>query len=196
TALGSRSPATRAFQRIVMRLASKALPSGFTARLAWETYRSADAVIAGTSWEATLMQTLFGTSSQRLHIVPNGVESVFFRSQRLPRGDRLLCTATITERKRVCELAQAAIAANTPLDVIGKPYSPNDPHMIRFAALVEQNPQLLRWEGPIQDRAQLAVRYRACRGFVLLSDMETRSLAAEEAAACECPLLLSDLPWA
>ncbi len=26
--------------------------------------------------------------------------------------------------------------------------------------------------------------------------METRSLAAEEAAACECPLLLSDLPWA
>src|SRR6185436_19630927 len=41
TALGSRSPATRAFQRIVMRLASKALPSGFTARLAWETYRSA-----------------------------------------------------------------------------------------------------------------------------------------------------------
>jgi len=31
---------------------------------------------------------------------------------------------------------------------------------------------------------------------VLLSAMETRSLAAEEAAACECPLLLSDLPWA
>ena len=26
--------------------------------------------------------------------------------------------------------------------------------------------------------------------------METRSLSAEEAAACECPLLLSDLPWA
>jgi glycosyltransferase involved in cell wall biosynthesis len=30
----------------------------------------------------------------------------------------------------------------------------------------------------------------------LLSTMETRSLSAEEAAACGCPLLLSDLPWA
>ena len=36
----------------------------------------------------------------------------------------------------------------------------------------------------------------AISGFVLLSAMETRSLSAEEAAACECPLLLSDLPWA
>jgi hypothetical protein len=26
--------------------------------------------------------------------------------------------------------------------------------------------------------------------------METRSLSAEEAVACECPVLLSDLPWA
>jgi hypothetical protein len=30
----------------------------------------------------------------------------------------------------------------------------------------------------------------------LLSDKESLSLSALEAAACECPLLLSDLPWA
>ncbi len=54
----------------------------------------------------------------------------------------------------------------------------------------------LRYEGAIQDRARLARIYREARGFVLLSAMETRSLSAEEAAACECPLLLSDLPWA
>jgi glycosyltransferase involved in cell wall biosynthesis len=30
----------------------------------------------------------------------------------------------------------------------------------------------------------------------LLSTVETRSLSAEEAVACECPVLLSDLPWA
>jgi glycosyltransferase involved in cell wall biosynthesis len=38
--------------------------------------------------------------------------------------------------------------------------------------------------------------YREARGFVLLSTMESLSLSALEAAACECPLLLSDLPWA
>jgi hypothetical protein len=30
---------------------------------------------------------------------------------------------------------------------------------------------------------------------VLLSTIESLSLSALEAAACECPLLLSDLPW-
>jgi glycosyltransferase involved in cell wall biosynthesis len=54
----------------------------------------------------------------------------------------------------------------------------------------------LRYEGPIQDRAKLARVYREARGFVLLSAMESLSLSALEAAACECPLLLSRLPWA
>jgi glycosyltransferase involved in cell wall biosynthesis len=108
----------------------------------------------------------------------------------------MLCSATVTERKRVCELARAAVEARTPIEFIGKPYSANDPYAMRFASLVEQNPRLLRWAGAIQDREQLAARYRICRGFVLLSDMETRSLATEEAAASACPLLLSDLPWA
>jgi len=46
------------------------------------------------------------------------------------------------------------------------------------------------------DRAKLARVYREARGFVLLSAMESLSLSALEAAACECPLLLSRLPWA
>jgi hypothetical protein len=54
----------------------------------------------------------------------------------------------------------------------------------------------LRYEGPIQDREKLARVYREARGFVLLSAMESLSLSALEAAACECPLLLSRLPWA
>ena len=42
----------------------------------------------------------------------------------------------------------------------------------------------------------MAQAYREARGFVLLSAMESLSLSALEASACECPLLLSDLPWA
>ena len=48
----------------------------------------------------------------------------------------------------------------------------------------------------MNDRVELAKIYRAAHGFVLLSSMESLSLSALEAAACECPLLLSDLPWA
>jgi glycosyltransferase involved in cell wall biosynthesis len=48
----------------------------------------------------------------------------------------------------------------------------------------------------VQDRIQLARIYREARGFIMLSAWESLSLSALEAAACECPLLLSDLPWA
>jgi len=48
----------------------------------------------------------------------------------------------------------------------------------------------------VTDRSQLARIYREARGFVLLSARESLSLSALEAAACGCPLLLSDLPWA
>ena len=54
----------------------------------------------------------------------------------------------------------------------------------------------MRYEGPIGDRERLAQIYREARGFVLLSRWESLSLSALEAAACRCPLLLSDLPWA
>jgi hypothetical protein len=54
----------------------------------------------------------------------------------------------------------------------------------------------MRPPGGVSDRMELAKIYRTARGSVLLSNMETRSLSAEEAVASECPLLLSDLPWA
>ena len=132
----------------------------------------------------------------KIFVVPNGVEEVFSQSPRAPRGGWLVCTATITGRKRVLELAQAAVAAQTPVWIIGQAYADNDPYARKFFAFAKQNPKFVRYEGGVGDRAELAKIYRAARGFVLLSAMETRSLSAEEAAACECPLLLGDLPWA
>ncbi|MGO8926065.1 MAG: glycosyltransferase family 4 protein [Limisphaerales bacterium] len=162
----------------------------------WGSYPLADACVALTEWEALLMKTLYGAPPARTHVVPNGVEEVFLNSQPAQRGPWLVCTATITERKRVLELAAAAVRAQTPLWVIGKPYSESDAYVRRFCSLAKAHPRTLRYEGPIQDRERLARAYREARGFVLLSAMESLSLSALEAAACECPLLLSRLPWA
>jgi glycosyltransferase involved in cell wall biosynthesis len=96
----------------------------------------------------------------------------------------------------VLEVAEAAVAANTPVWIIGKPYTEADPYAQRFLSVARQNPKLVRYEGAISDRAQLSRIYREARGFVLLSTMESLSLSSGEAAACECPMLLSDLPWA
>ena len=156
----------------------------------------ADACIANTHVEVEAIGKVYGVPVERTHFVPNGVEEVFFRSPARPRSEWLCCTATITGRKRICELAQAAIAAKTPIRIVGKPYSESDPYYLRFRALAQSHPEWIRHVPHITDRAELAALYRSARGFVLLSAIETRSLSAEEAAACECPLLLSDMPWA
>jgi hypothetical protein len=194
--LGSRSAAARALQRIFMRLAQGGLPAAFVSRMAWRSYTTADALIANTPWEARLMTEMFDAPPARVACVPNGVEPVFLDSAPAARGPWLVCTATITRRKRVLELAEAAVLARTPLRVIGQPYAAGDPYAKQFERLVREQPGLLRHEGALADRAALARAYREARGFALLSTVETRSLSAEEAAACGCPLLLSDLPWA
>jgi glycosyltransferase involved in cell wall biosynthesis len=124
------------------------------------------------------------------------VEEIFLNSPRAERGPWLVCTATLTKVKRVVEVAEAAIQAQTPLWIIGKPYAESDRYAQQFFALARQHSKIIRYEGAIQDRARLAQVYREARGFVLLSAWESLSLSALEAAACESPLLLSDLPWA
>jgi len=168
----------------------------------WTTYRTADAVLALTPWEARLMPEMFGADPKKIHVVPNGVEEVFFQNPesqkegKTEREDYLVCTATITERKRVLELTEAAVLAQTPVWIVGKPYSESDPYYQRFLTVQKKHPEIIRFEGPISDRVRMASVYRKARGFVLLSTMESLSLSALEAAASGCPLLLSDLPWA
>jgi glycosyltransferase involved in cell wall biosynthesis len=196
TGAGSRSNSQLGLQKFINGAIKRIVPRTFTAPFNWESYQLADAVIANTSWEAHLMTYLFAAPPQRIHIVPNGVEEVFLNSPAAERGKWLVCTATITERKRVTELAEAAVQAQSPVWIIGKSYADSDPYAQQFFTLARKNPQFVRYEGAISNRAQLAKIYREARGFALLSTMETRSLSAEEAAACGCPLLLSDLPWA
>jgi glycosyltransferase involved in cell wall biosynthesis len=196
TGPGSRSSPQLRLQKIISRAVERLAPRSFTAAFNWDSYRLADAVIANTPWEAHLMNHLFDAPKERIHVVPNGVEEIFLNSPAAAREKWLVCTATITGRKRVLELAEAAIFAQTPVWIIGKAYAEADPYAQKIFTLARQHPQIIRYEGAIADRARLAQIYRAARGFVLLSAMETRSLSAEEAAACGCPLLLSDLPWA
>jgi glycosyltransferase involved in cell wall biosynthesis len=196
TVQGSRPGWQLWLQRDIMRLLGTAMPVKLGAAFRWESHRLADASIALTAWEAHLLNYLFDAPQEKIHIIPNGVEGAFLDSTPATRGQWLVCTATITERKRVLELAQAAVEAQTPLWIIGKAYSDSDAYARELFKLVKTHPQILRFEGPIEDRIKLAQAYRESRGFVLLSFCESLSLSALEAAACQCPLLLADLPWA
>jgi glycosyltransferase involved in cell wall biosynthesis len=198
TGQGSRSSTQLRIQGTLERALRKFVPATFLANFRWDAYHRADACIMLTEWEAEVARLLFSPSPKRLHVVPNGVEEDFFlKAGDIPkRGEELVCTATITERKRVLELAQAAVAAKVPVRILGNPYGQDDPYFHRFMALAETAPEFVRYTGAVNNRTELAHIYQRARGFVLLSTMESLSLSALEAAASACPLLLSDLPWA
>ena len=200
TGLGSRKTGARMAQKIIMNLARGFLPKEFTVRLSWDAYQLADASIALTSWEKKLMMEMFSAKPGRVHVVPNGVEEVFFShsisKSQAPKSKYLVCTATITERKRVVELAEAAIMAQVPVWIIGEPYSKKDRYYEKFLSVVRAGREMVRYEGGISSREKMASIYQNASGFVLLSSMESLSLSALEAAAGGCSLLLADLPWA
>jgi hypothetical protein len=193
---GSRNLWQLRLQMTANRLAESLVPSQLLGRLSWETYRIADACIVLTPWEQHLVRYLFRARSEKVYVVPNGVEKVFSSAPDVARGPWLVTTAIVRPLKRPLETAQAAIAAQTPYWFIGKPYAESDAYYQQFAALCRAYPLWLRYEGGIENRAQLAAIYQQARGFVLLSQWESLSISAMEAAACGCPLLLSDLPWA
>lgn len=200
TGLGSRGAMARKLQKLFMIVTRRVLPKEFTARLCWDAYQLADASIALTSWEKKLMVEMFSAKPSRVHVVPNGVEDVFFShsisKSKASKSKYLVCTATITERKRVVELAEAAIMAQVPVWIIGEPYIKKDRYYEKFLSVVRAAGEMVRYEGGISSREKMASIYQNAPGFVLLSSMESLSLSALEAAAGGCSLLLADLPWA
>ena len=198
TGQGSRKVSQLKVQGAIEKTLRKVISPTFLANFRWDSYHKADACIFLTAWEAEVARLLFSPPSQRLHVVPNGVEPEFFLANGsvIERGNDLVCTATITERKRVLELAEAAVTAQVSVRILGSPYGKQDPYYIRFLALAQQHPQFIHYSSAVSNRDELAHIYKSARGFVLLSTMESLSLSALEAAAAGCPLLLSDLPWA
>ncbi len=195
TNLGSR-PAWQQFlqARLIRRLKVTCPP--IAQRMDWARFQEADAILALTPYEASLIQNIFHAPAKRIHVLSNGVEDLFLERTALAREDWLLCVASIHPRKRVLELASAAIGARIPLRVCGAIDSKEDPYCKAFLRIVEDSDGLVRWEGNVTDRKTLVALYRRARGFVLPSVCETLSLSALEAAATGCPLLLSKLPWA
>jgi glycosyltransferase involved in cell wall biosynthesis len=198
TGQGSRTRKQLQAQSMVEKAIRGVVPPTFLANFRWDAYHKADACVFLTEYEAEVARMLFVPPPHRVHVVPNGVEPEFFLAEGAApnRGEELVCTATITERKRVLELAEAAVEAQVPVKILGKPYGEDDPYYHRFLALAGKSPEYVRYSGEVGNRGELARVYHSARGFVLLSTMESLSLSALEAAAAKCPLLLSDLPWA
>ncbi len=194
--LGVRPAWKRTIQKRIIGLAFKILPGEALVRAGWSAWRIADACIAVTGWEAQLMQDVFRVPPDRVHVVPNGVSDLFFERSDAERGRWLVTVASIFPVKRLLETARAAVKAGIPYWIIGSPLAETERYYQEFSAFCREHEGLIRYEKTMRTHAELAEIYRQARGFVLLSQWESQSLSALEAAASGCPLLLSELPWA
>jgi glycosyltransferase involved in cell wall biosynthesis len=191
TATCNRSDLALTLQSAVTRLV-QSLP--LLAPPAWKTYREADHHVVSLQAEKEVLERVYGVPGDRVSCVPYGLSDAFLKAGPGDRSEpHLICTGTITGRKRMVELARLAHRVKVPILFVGKPYSETEPYWKTFQSLVDgQQVKHLPHTGSESHMVQLLQR---SRGFVLMNRFENWCLSAHEAAACGLPLLLPDQKW-
>jgi glycosyltransferase involved in cell wall biosynthesis len=132
--------------------------------------------------------------AEKITCIPYGLSETFLKAGSGDRSEpHLICTGTITERKRSVELARLARRAQVPILFVGKPYSEAEPYWQKFSKLVDA--KFVKHIGHTDSQQQMVELLQLSRGFVLMTQYENWCLSAHEAAACGLPLLLPDQKW-
>ena len=138
--------------------------------------KSADAIVAVSEFTKGETVELAGVDAERVHVVPNGVDSVFNLDGPRADGEYVLAVATLEPRKNLSRVVEAARLAGVELRVVGA----------RGWGGVE----VPGWAGEIPDR-ELAALYRGARCVLYPSLYEGFGLPVLEAMACGTPVVTS-----
>ena len=169
--------------------------AGISGLMPWNSFHLCTMNVVGLAIEKRVLEDVYGVPPAKVCAVPLGTSEAYLRAAPSPRaGDHLICTGTITARKRTNDLARLALRSETPILFVGKGYRPDDPYFLEFQSLVDG--RFVRHQPHVDGEPAMIELYRAARGFVIYSDVENWCLSAHEAAACGLPVLLRPLPWA
>ena len=138
--------------------------------------RAADVVVAVSEFTKDEVVALVGVPTERVRVVPNGVDAVFGREGAAAEGDYVLAVATLEPRKNLGRVVEAAQLAGVELRVVGA----------RGWGGVEVPGRV----GEIPD-AELAALYRGARCVLYPSLYEGFGLPVLEAMACGTPVVTS-----
>ena len=138
--------------------------------------RAADAIVAVSEFSRDETIELAEVPSERIRVVPHGVDPVFGPDGPRADGDYVLAVATLEPRKNLERVVDAAREAGVELRVVGA----------RGWGGVEVD----GWVGEIPD-AELAALYRGARCVLYPSLYEGFGLPVLEAMACGTPVVTS-----
>ena len=137
---------------------------------------AADAVVAVSEFTRAELVALAGVPTERIRVVPNGVDGTFTPQGPAMEGDYVLAVATLEPRKNLARAVEGARLAGVELRVVGA----------RGWGGVEVS----GWVGEVPD-AELAALYRGARCLLYPSLYEGFGIPVLEAMACGTPVVTS-----
>ena len=138
--------------------------------------QGADAIVAVSEFTRRETVELVGIPSDRIRVVPHGVDPVFTPDGPAAEGDYVLAVATLEPRKNLGRAVEAAREAGFELRVVG--------------ARGWGGVDVPGWVGELPD-VELAALYRGARCLVYPSLYEGFGLPVLEAMACGTPVVTS-----
>src|SRR5690606_26899639 len=142
----------------------------------------AEMVLPNTDEEARLIEQSFSIPSQKIFVVPNGVESRFadadaelFESAYRVKDFVLFAGQAGAPRKNVIQLLEIAPHINAPVVIIGDFY--DDDYGKKCIELAKKTGNVHLIETLDHDSDLLASAYAACKVFVLPSLFETPGIS-------------------
>jgi glycosyltransferase involved in cell wall biosynthesis len=189
--MASESRMRSSARRMLVRGFQRFLPNQARS-LGWKYPEICDGYIYSSKYEAVVGGRVFGAPIERSHVILHGVEDRYFAANAGHDSDFLISVGTIQERKNTTLLARAAKKAEVPIEFVGKPYYEGE----YFKAFLDEvDGRFVRYTKYLDEESKIE-HLRKARGFVLLSKGESGCIAALEALATGCPVLLANLPWA
>lgn len=164
--------------------------------IAAQICRAADMILPNTTAEAKLFAGGMGVQSDKIRVIPNGVEERFYTAepdlfqQEFGSEKFVLCVAHMTSgRKNVLSFIRAMADVDCNAVVVGKVFDNDYGHQCLRAA--DDNPRLRIINGLPHDSPLLASAYAACEVFALPSILETPGIAALEAALAGAKIVIT-----
>jgi glycosyltransferase involved in cell wall biosynthesis len=161
-----------------------------------EICRWANVVLPNTKKEAKLLQKGLGISSEKIIVVPNGVDKRFYESaptlftQQYGIENFVLNVGHVgPERKNVLKLIRALERINAPAVIIGR--KEDNEYGRKCLEEAKKNPRLLMLDNIPNDSPLLASAYAACDVFALPSQFETPGIAALEAGLAGAKIVIT-----
>lgn len=167
-------------------------------RMVGNLLKMPDKIVVVNDYQANFCNVKYKVPSQKIDIIPNVVGDEYFMNAEMPASNKyILIVGNVCARKNQVKLAEACIAGNYPLVIIGKVLDGEKTYGDELNKLVNNNSNLITWIEELKEGSnELITYYKNCMLFALPSFVEQQPLSMLEAAVIQKPILTADRNYA